>query len=397
MRPESASPPIGIPNGPIAADLGSEVLAGRLLDDRGAERDRERLEHRRERVEVEQRPLGPTEDAQGRRVGRREAGLGDDVGLRGPHELVELGRGRPRATAASAAPLLAERDRCRHLLGDLPVDRAVGLQHPHDLVEVDLREVEATRTERVRRLVRRVRAAARDRRRDPRIEGRRSRGQSMDVSDVAVTGIAGLLGQRLLPRLDASPAVGRVVGLDVRDPERRIGRLEMHRVDIATADLEPLLEGVERDRAPRVDRRSAARRLVRDAGQRRRHPTGARGRDQRSGITKIVRVSTAAVYGAWPGNPVPLTEDAPLRPNPGFGPAVQGAEVERMLAEWREGVPGAVTTTLRAAPVLGRGAEHLWARLLSGRPGDPGPGRGTAGPDRARRRRRRRAAARGRA
>jgi UDP-glucose 4-epimerase len=171
----------------------------------------------------------------------------------------------------------------------------------------------------------------------------------------------------LLPRLDASPAVGRVIGLDVRDPERRIGRLEMHRVDIATAELEQLLEGVD----VIVHLASIVDPLPDDSFETRVNVEGTRrvlDAATKAGITKIVRVSTAAVYGAWPGNPVPLTEDAPLRPNPGFGPAVQGAEVERMLAMWREGVPGAVTTTLRAAPVLGRGAQHLWARLLAGRP-----------------------------
>ena len=189
----------------------------------------------------------------------------------------------------------------------------------------------------------------------------------MEVLDVAVTGIAGLLGQRLLARLDASPVVGRVVGLDVRDPERRIGRLEMHRVDISTADLEPLLEGV----SVIVHLASIVDPLPDDSFETRVNVDGTRrllDAAANMGITKIVRVSTAAVYGAWPSNPVPLTEDAPLRPNPGFGPAVQGAEVERMVAVWRQAIPDAVTTTLRAAPVLGRGSQHLWARLLSGRP-----------------------------
>jgi nucleoside-diphosphate-sugar epimerase len=81
-----------------------------------------------------------------------------------------------------------------------------------------------------------------------------------------------------------------------------------------------------------------------------------------------VRVSSATVYGAWANNPVPLTEDSPLRPNPGFSPAVQAAEVERLLAEWRDDHPGVVVTTLRAAPVLGPGAERLPSRILLGRP-----------------------------
>jgi nucleoside-diphosphate-sugar epimerase len=86
------------------------------------------------------------------------------------------------------------------------------------------------------------------------------------------------------------------------------------------------------------------------------------------GVRRIVRVSSATVYGAWANNPVPLTEDAPLRPNPDFSPAVQGAEVERLLAEWRLDHPDVVTTTLRAAAVVGPGAERLPTRLLLGRP-----------------------------
>jgi len=86
------------------------------------------------------------------------------------------------------------------------------------------------------------------------------------------------------------------------------------------------------------------------------------------GVRKVIRVSTAAVYGAWPNNPVPLTEDATLRPNPGFAPAVHAAEVERLLAEWREEHPAVTVTTLRSAPVLGAGAERLPSRLLLGRP-----------------------------
>ena len=66
------------------------------------------------------------------------------------------------------------------------------------------------------------------------------------------------------------------------------------------------------------------------------------------GVRRLVRVSSATVYGAWANNPVPLTEDSPLRPNPGFSPAVQAAEVERLLAEWRDDHPGVVVTTLRA-------------------------------------------------
>jgi nucleoside-diphosphate-sugar epimerase len=47
---------------------------------------------------------------------------------------------------------------------------------------------------------------------------------------------------------------------------------------------------------------------------------------------------------------------------------VQGAEVERLIAEWRGEHPGVTVTTLRSAPVVGPGAERLPARIILGRP-----------------------------
>jgi nucleoside-diphosphate-sugar epimerase len=47
---------------------------------------------------------------------------------------------------------------------------------------------------------------------------------------------------------------------------------------------------------------------------------------------------------------------------------VQGAEVERLIAEWRDDHPGVTVTTLRSAPVVGPGAERLPARIILGRP-----------------------------
>ena len=63
----------------------------------------------------------------------------------------------------------------------------------------------------------------------------------MDVVAIAVTGASGLVGQRLLPRLADEAQVTRLIGLDVRDPLRRVRNLTFHRVDIGGAELKPLL------------------------------------------------------------------------------------------------------------------------------------------------------------
>jgi nucleoside-diphosphate-sugar epimerase len=157
------------------------------------------------------------------------------------------------------------------------------------------------------------------------------------------------------------------VGFDVREPIRRLPGVEFHLADVLHRDLKPLLEGVDvlvhlaSVVDPIPDERLMAR--VNVEGTRRVLDAASA-----VGIRKIVRVSSAAVYGAWPDNAVPLTEDAPLRPNGAFSPAVQAAEVERLLAEWRDDHPGTVVTVLRTAPVLGPGAERLPSRLLLGRP-----------------------------
>ena len=189
----------------------------------------------------------------------------------------------------------------------------------------------------------------------------------MNVTSIAVTGASGLVGQRLLPVLADDASVTRVVGLDMRPPRRRARGLEFRLVDVARAELKPLLEGIDvlvhlaSVVDPIPDETLMAR--VNIDGTRRVLDAAAA-----VGVHRVVRVSSATVYGAWANNPVPLTEDSPLRPNPGFSPAVQAAEVERLLAEWRDDHPGVVVTTLRVAPVLGPGAERLPSRILLGRP-----------------------------
>jgi len=186
------------------------------------------------------------------------------------------------------------------------------------------------------------------------------------VTTVAITGVAGYIGQRVLKLLGDNDAIDRIIGLDIREPQRRPRRFEFHRVDIAGADLKPLLEGVD----VLVHLAWVLDPIPDDALMVRVNVQGTRRVLEAAGATavrKLVLVSSAAVYGAWPTNPVPLTENAPLRPNPGFPLGVHKAEVERVLGEWQADHPGVVTTTLRPVFVLGPAADHAVARLVRGR------------------------------
>lgn len=190
----------------------------------------------------------------------------------------------------------------------------------------------------------------------------------MEVHQIAVTGAAGLVGRHLLPALAEHPGVVRVVGLDVRAPDRLPKSVTFHRVDIAATPLQPLLEGVDVlvHLAGQVDPVADEQLMTRVNVGGTRHVLEEAAA---VGVRRIVRVANAAVYGAWPDNPVPLTEESTLRPNAGFSPAVQGAEVARIVSGWRADHPGVTVTSLRAAPVLGgAGSERMFGRVLLGRP-----------------------------
>jgi nucleoside-diphosphate-sugar epimerase len=82
----------------------------------------------------------------------------------------------------------------------------------------------------------------------------------------------------------------------------------------------------------------------------------------------LVHISSATVYGAWPDNPLPLTEEEPLRPNPGVTAASEHAEAERLVAAWKDEHPSSAVAVLRPAMVVGPGADSGISRTLGGQP-----------------------------
>jgi nucleoside-diphosphate-sugar epimerase len=77
-----------------------------------------------------------------------------------------------------------------------------------------------------------------------------------------------------------------------------------------------------------------------------------------SGVDQLVVLSSAMVYGAWPNNPIPLTEDAPLRPAPELPFAVAKAEIERRAGEWRDDRSGSVAVAI-LRPAIAVGPESV--------------------------------------
>ena len=180
---------------------------------------------------------------------------------------------------------------------------------------------------------------------------------------VVVTGAAGALGHRVTRRLAGAPDVAKVVAIDLAELRDVPAKTTFRAADLATSDVKPLLEGADVvihlafAAGPELDEEGVARGNV-EAARRVLDAAGA------VGVTHVVLASSATVYGAWDSNPVPLTEDAPVRPNPGAGYPTQKAEIERLGAEWLGDHPGTTLTVLRPAVAVA-GGEHSWlARSL---------------------------------
>lgn len=82
-------------------------------------------------------------------------------------------------------------------------------------------------------------------------------------------------------------------------------------------------------------------------------------------VKHIVLLSSAMVYGAWPNNPVPLTEDVAVRPDFGFAFARQLATVEQMVDDWGDDDERRTTCVLRPVPAMAADGTSSLVRALA--------------------------------
>ncbi|APR77583.1 UDP-glucose 4-epimerase [Minicystis rosea] len=180
---------------------------------------------------------------------------------------------------------------------------------------------------------------------------------------VLITGICGRLGRRLARKLHRET---RVIGIDRRDFDGRPKDVEHHKFDIRRKKTQDVFRqqqiaavvhlGVMHD--PRVSQAEhhswnvvGFQRLLDFVAQ--------------YGVTKLVVLSSANVYGPRPDNPQFLSEDAPLLGGASFSEIRDLIEVD-MLAQsffWKR--PETETVILRPVHILGgvRNAPSNYLRL----------------------------------
>jgi UDP-glucose 4-epimerase len=183
------------------------------------------------------------------------------------------------------------------------------------------------------------------------------------MTTVAVTRAAGPIGQALLERLDADPAVTTIIGIDLEEPAMPVAKLVFRPADVRDRLIALCMEGADivvhlgLDDDPSADEDTLFARNVH--GTRNVLEAAAR-----VGAKAFVHLSGAAVYGAHPDNALPLGEKSPLRANPDYAPAYHKLLAEELVEEFADEHPSTRVAVLRPATVLGPGVDHVLARHL---------------------------------
>jgi len=182
------------------------------------------------------------------------------------------------------------------------------------------------------------------------------------MSTVLVTGAAGNLGLRTTGHLTSLRSVERVVAVDL-SPVAGVGpKIEVHRCDLAQPGAQ--------DRLAKMARGTTA--IIHLAWQ-------ATGRQNLTILHHVldaaeqldpelfVFLSSATVYGAWPDNPVPLTEEIEPRPNPELAYAVEKRAAETLIERWHGCHRSVAVAVLRPSSTVGAPGAPLYQALAASR------------------------------
>jgi UDP-glucose 4-epimerase len=87
-----------------------------------------------------------------------------------------------------------------------------------------------------------------------------------------------------------------------------------------------------------------------------------------AGTQQVLVASSSTAYGAFPDNPVPLTEDDPVRGVAGFSYARDKTESDRLCQLWAARHPDRVMTIVRPCIVFGPNVDNYLVRLWTKQP-----------------------------
>jgi nucleoside-diphosphate-sugar epimerase len=190
--------------------------------------------------------------------------------------------------------------------------------------------------------------------------------------NVVVTGAGSTVARSVLDCLERDPEVRSIIALDIRPSPARSPKVKTLVADVRDRDALRaafssadavihlafvVVTGVPEERAIREINIEGSRRVLQAAAE--------------AGIRKVIYTSSVAAYGAVPGNPLVLTEEAPCRGlenERNFYYGYTKAAVEGIMEDFSRSHPAAVVTRFRPHILVGprvlEGSAQL--RLLAG-------------------------------
>jgi UDP-glucose 4-epimerase len=180
-----------------------------------------------------------------------------------------------------------------------------------------------------------------------------------------ITGGAGYIGTRLVDLLSRREDTEKIVICDLAPPAAYRPKTEFERVDVR-----------DRDGVRQVLERSGADALIHLAfilnpshDEQFMYDVDVNGAHNvldaaaAAGTSQVLVASSSTAYGAFPDNPVPLTEEDPVRGVPGFPYARHKTESDRLCQLWAAAHPDRVMTIVRPCIVFGPSVDNYIVRL----------------------------------
>ncbi len=182
---------------------------------------------------------------------------------------------------------------------------------------------------------------------------------------VAVTGASGYIGSLLISRLEREASIEFILALDASPATgRRSDKVASVRQDVT----EPFPDLFAEHRIETVVHLAYVLNPGRDGADARRVNVSGTERVveacEVAAVRHILYLSSTSVYGAHPDNSDFLTEDAPIRPVPGFQYSEDKALAESLLRTSAGRLPATTVTVLRGCPVMGPNADNFIAKAF---------------------------------
>jgi UDP-glucose 4-epimerase len=185
-----------------------------------------------------------------------------------------------------------------------------------------------------------------------------------------VTGGSGYIGSRLVERLSQRDDVERILICDVRPPASFRPKAAFEQLDVT--DKARVRELVTREKPDVLVHLAFLLNPIHDLDRMYEVDVGGTQNvleaAESAGVQQVLVTSSATAYGAFPDNPVPITEEQTVRGVPDFEYARDKAECDRLCQLWALRNPERVMTIVRPCIVLGPNVNNYIVRLWTEQP-----------------------------